>query len=290
MKPALIVLLIGLANSSAWALLGDSRDQAESRYGLEKREGVEAAKQPILQGAKEITFEYGGWTIRCALFKGKDGNDYVVREEYRKTWNQKVIKAGGSPNIRESDRTAVIDSEGGNVWTKRAPAELVNTPLAATLDPYFKICGKPQILWTREDGAVVRGDAAGTWMIFDLPLVVKYEVDVKAAAARKDDAKRMAEAMPALPNRPKPGSASTPALVFHAPATTVPAPRAAATAQVTAPGGTSVAAARPTASSAPIIAAGLQPGLMPASWREIAIFVGGIAACAALRKTLWKKA
>jgi hypothetical protein len=65
MKLALIVLLVGGSWGSAWARLGDTRDEAEARYGLEKHEGVKLGQIPLLQGAKEITFEY--WRMDHSL-------------------------------------------------------------------------------------------------------------------------------------------------------------------------------------------------------------------------------
>jgi hypothetical protein len=186
MKLALIVLLVGGCWGSAWARLGDTRDEAEARYGLEKREGVNRFQNPLLQGAKEITFEHGGWTIRCALMKATDGKDYIIREEYRKLWNGEVMKAGGTITMRDFERDAVFEAEGGaKTWVKKRTGDIGNDLYSTMINQFIHISGISGSVWVRQDGAIARLDMIGTVITFDLPQAMKYEIEQKAAQEQK---------------------------------------------------------------------------------------------------------
>ncbi len=90
MRPSIACLLL-LLPASAFSRLGDTRDQAEARYGLEKSE-TSPKSSTLLPGALELKFEFHGWIIRCALLRATDEKDYVVREEYRKSGTRRWRK------------------------------------------------------------------------------------------------------------------------------------------------------------------------------------------------------
>src|SRR4051794_39602827 len=90
----LVLFLVLCATVPAMARLGDTREQAEARYGLEKPQAVRSPN-PLLEGARERVFESQGWRIRCALLLAKDGKEYVVREQYQKVFNGEVMKNSG---------------------------------------------------------------------------------------------------------------------------------------------------------------------------------------------------
>jgi hypothetical protein len=186
MKLALIVLLVCGSWGSARARLGDTRDQAEARYGLEKHEGIKLGQIPLLQGAKEITFEYGGWTIRCALMKATDGRDYIIREEYRKLWNAEVMKAGGTITMRDFERDAVFEAEGGaKSWVQTRTGDTGNDLYSTMVNQFIHLSGINGNISVRQDGAIARGDMIGSAITFDLPQAMKYEVEQKAAKEQK---------------------------------------------------------------------------------------------------------
>ena len=81
MKTVLTLACILALCGSVVARLGDTRDAAEARYGLPKSEKPPQGGRPLIEGAKELTFEYQGWKIRCALLLATDGKEYIVREE-----------------------------------------------------------------------------------------------------------------------------------------------------------------------------------------------------------------
>jgi len=175
-----------LNQTSVNARLGETQDQAEARYGLPKSEKVSRFGAPLIEGAKELTFEYEGWRIRCALLLATDGKGYIVREEYRKIWNGKVCKEGKTPSITEFERDAVLKAEAGTgQWSKRVIDELNHNPLQALTNQIAHISGLTGTVWTRNDGAVARLDFTSRAIVLDLPQARKYEADLKGIKEKK---------------------------------------------------------------------------------------------------------
>lgn len=186
MRPTLLLSIsLGfLTLHSTFARLGETQDQAEARYGLPKSEKVAKYGTPLIEGAKELTFEYEGWRIRCALLRATDGKEYIMREEYRKVWNSEVVKKGGIINIRDFERDAVLKGEAGNSqWTKKVLGDLNRNPLQALSNQLVHLSGLAGTVWTRDDGAVARFDS--TSLILDLPQARKYEAELKAIKEKK---------------------------------------------------------------------------------------------------------
>lgn len=132
----LVLLLLFLGNV-CHARLGDTRDQAEARYGLPKKPMPTGIERVLLEGAAQSTFEFHGWRIRCAFLRATDGREYVVREEYTKIWNSTVMKAGGKPSIADFECAAVLEGEAGTGgWTEKRAGEL-GKDLTTTLANQF---------------------------------------------------------------------------------------------------------------------------------------------------------
>jgi hypothetical protein len=186
MKTLFVLAICLLIGSAGFARLGDTREQAEERYGVEKdppRYGVPA---PLLENAKDLLFVYGGWKIRCAVLLATDGNLYVVKEEYSKIWNTDVWKAGGSPVITDLERDAILRAEAGNqTWRNK----LLGSPgpsLSMTLSNQFaQSLGFNGASWIRDDGAVATFPLGMSTMILELPQALKYEAQLKAIKERK---------------------------------------------------------------------------------------------------------
>ncbi len=118
----LLATCIFLLARTSQALLGDTRDTAEARYGLPKSEKTPLGASPLVSGGHELVFEYQGCSIRCALLEATDGQRYVVREEYRKLWDTAIAKKGGSPAIQDFERDAVLLAETGkSPWRLGSP-------------------------------------------------------------------------------------------------------------------------------------------------------------------------
>lgn len=182
-----MILIVGSVMSAvAQARLGDTYEQAQARYGLEKKDTAAAYRTRLLEGSREILFEYSGWRIRCALLRATDGREYVVREEYTKIWNSEVLKAGGSPTIRDYEFQAVLTGEAaGGSWKPKRIAPVGNT-LASTLGNQLALSsGLSGNALVREDGASACRQFGGSAIILNLPQAIKYENELKAQKEAK---------------------------------------------------------------------------------------------------------
>lgn len=164
-------LFLLLLTMTSFARLGDTREQAEGRYGLPKSEKASAHAQPLLEGARELTFEYEGWRIRCALLLAKDGQEYVVREEY--------MKKTGSPSIKDFERDAILRAESnGMKWQEKKVAAFSFDPLKAMQNQMAHALRGPT--WVRDDGAVAVHSQGMFPVRLELPQAQKYEAELKA--------------------------------------------------------------------------------------------------------------
>jgi restriction system protein len=219
---AVVLLYCGwmLSAMPAQARLADTLDQAEARYGLEKPQPKYASSRgTLLEGAREVTFEHAGWIIRCALLQATDGNFYVVREEYRKIWNSQVMKAGGVIQIRDFERDATLEAEGGT-WTLRQLADRGPDVSSTMANQFLRSVGITKA-WMRNDGATARMDMAAGAITFDLPQALKHEADLKAT--REQKARTQARQILGQP-APSPVLPSEPALPSMTPAPAVTNP------------------------------------------------------------------
>jgi hypothetical protein len=177
MKFSLSGLLCLVLTTNAFARLGDTLDQAEARYGLEKRPKIPTFTGPLLEGSRDAAFEFQGWRIRCALLQATDGNFYVVREEYAKIWNADVMKAGGVIQIRDFERDAIFQAEGGS-WSSKVLAEVGSDLLSTVVNQFLRSSGITKV-WLRSDGATARVNFGDVNVILDLPQALNYEAQLK---------------------------------------------------------------------------------------------------------------
>ena len=183
MKYVLTLISAILICASASARLGDTQDQAEARYGLPKKPLVPRSSV-LVDGAKELNFEYQGWKIRCALLPATDGKEYVVREEYRKIWNSEVMKEGGTIQIRDFERDAVLQGEArSGPWQEKVIGDLDRNPIQALTNQFTYLTGITGRVWLREDGAIAR--LTSDSILLDLPQARKYEAELKAIKDQK---------------------------------------------------------------------------------------------------------
>lgn len=203
MRLAPLVLLCCAMASTGHARLGDTLDQAEARYGLEKPEKYAALRGKLLEGAREVTFEYEGWRIRCALLRATDGQHYIVREEYSKIWNSEVMKGGGVIQIRDFERDAVLQAEGGS-WSYKVLGEQGDNASITAAIQFLRLAGVSKA-WQRDDGAVARVQIGAASMTLDLPQALKYEAELKGLKDQKQrqNARRLVQPDAQIPaNRP----------------------------------------------------------------------------------------
>jgi hypothetical protein len=159
------------------ARLGDTREQAEARYGLPKSEKPQTIGGPLLEGARELTFHYEGFRIRCALLMAKDGREYVVREEY--------MRNGGIPTIQEIEFEAILEGESaGQTWTPyRQPISFSDGPTKILQKQMTQhLLGKVMV---RSDGALACHGLGGFPVRLELPHAAKYELELKSIKERE---------------------------------------------------------------------------------------------------------
>ena len=180
MKAAGLLFLAILTTTTAFARLGETQEQATARYGVPKQTQPPKYGQPLLEGAQELTFEYQGWKIRCALLRATDGVSYIVREEYTKLPMPNIAL-----QISEDERKAILDGEGGMAnWTERKTGELSVNPVKLLQNQLtHSFMGRT---WTRSaDSAVAVHALGGISLRLDLPQALKYEQELKAIKEQK---------------------------------------------------------------------------------------------------------
>jgi len=178
MKVFLLALTLISIGTPAHARLGETREQAEARYGLPKSEKTARFQTPLIEGAREITFLYQGFRIRCALLPATDGREYIVREEY--------LRKDGSPVIKDFERDAILAGEGnGMEWSDEKMGPLSLDPVK-TLQNQFAHALMGQN-WRRTDGALAIHGIGGFPVRLELPQAANWEAQIKAA---KDQAAR----------------------------------------------------------------------------------------------------
>jgi hypothetical protein len=178
MKVFLLALAAISLGTPAHARLGETREQAEARYGLPKSEKRPSYQAPLIEGAREIVFLYQGFRIRCALLPATDGKEYIVREEY--------MRDGGLPQIKDFERDAILAGEGnGMEWSEAKMGPLSLDPVKALQNQFaHALAGQ---YWRRTDGALAVHGIGGFPVRLELPQAAKWEAQIKAA---KDQAAR----------------------------------------------------------------------------------------------------
>jgi hypothetical protein len=174
------------ASTSSWARLGDTYEQAQTRYGLEKKDPAAKFRTSLLEGAKELTFEFHGWRIRCALLLATDGNQYVVRQEYTKILNSSVQRTGGTPTIRDFECEAVLEGEkGSQVWRPRVVAQLGKDVSSTFANQVALSTGLTGTNWVRDDGSTACLLLGRMSIVLSLPQALKREAELKLQKEQK---------------------------------------------------------------------------------------------------------
>lgn len=175
------VLFWLILGTGCHARLGDTRAQAEARYGLPKKPMPVGIERVLIEGATQSTFEFQGWRIRCAFLRATDNQEYVVREEYTKLWNSAVMKAGGKPSIADFECAAILEGEAGaDGWTEKRAGDLGKDLTATLANQFVHVTGLSGKIWLRKDDARACLAPGGSSMLLELPQAVKYEAEMRA--------------------------------------------------------------------------------------------------------------
>lgn len=164
--------------------LGETLDQSEARYGLEKQNRFPPSTAKLVEESREVVSEYGGYLIRCALLPATDGNSYIVREEYKKVWNGQINKAGGVFQIRDFERNAILEAEGGQ-WHSTTTEDLGAALPSPSMFPLLRAYATFRI-WTRSDGAIALRSFGDGKLLLNLPQAFKYEAGLHGVRDQQD--------------------------------------------------------------------------------------------------------
>jgi hypothetical protein len=161
MKSCLLAFILCLSASLAQARLGETRAQTETRYGLPKSERTLKGLQPLIPGARELTFHFAGFRIRCAFLPASDGVEYIFREEY--------AKLVPSTKITQIELDAMLEAERNELsW-----APLAVDPRQKVLSHFISKAGGR--VWKRTDGAMAGLGNSLCEMRLELPQASKWE-------------------------------------------------------------------------------------------------------------------
>ena len=107
----LSALLLGAA-FPLHARLGETEAQSQLRYGAPAPELIGATDKPLLEGAKEVAYNFQGWRVRAAFLNGT-----TARIEYVHLPENNVPKP-----IAEAEIEAILEGEKGKfVWKEDKP-------------------------------------------------------------------------------------------------------------------------------------------------------------------------
>jgi hypothetical protein len=172
--PIAFLLATGL---SVQARLGESTIQCDDRHGPAKRDQASASFDkmfPILDGAIQRTFDFGGWTIKAAFLE-LDGPAVCI--VYQK--NPGV----GNAVIQDYEITAILEGEkpAGMTWTP-IPYQNPNSPSQGLskvfADGFINALGARA--WRRSDGAVAQMFQPGMQLRIESPAGIAYEQQLKS--------------------------------------------------------------------------------------------------------------
>jgi hypothetical protein len=166
MRVIIIAAMLLLIPFTAYGRLGETEEQCKRRYGKPIDSPSERAF-PILEGAKNLTYEYKGWRLRIAFLNNK-----AVRIYYSKS-----AKAGISPYIQDDEAKAVLEGEsGGGKWKETSKYSFDPVKSFGNMLKYLKF-------WNNTNGNVAYLQSGRLIVVVESP---KAEAFTKARAEAKE--------------------------------------------------------------------------------------------------------
>jgi hypothetical protein len=96
----------------ASARLGETEAQSQMRYGAPAPELAAPTDKPLLEGAKEVIYNFEGWRVRAAFL-----NNVTARIEY-----VHLPENGVPKQITEEEAKAILEAEKGSYgWREEKP-------------------------------------------------------------------------------------------------------------------------------------------------------------------------
>jgi len=137
--PTFILIAISALPPTAWARLGETEAQSETRYGAPVEGLIGADEKPLMAGAVERAYNFEGWRVRAAFAGGT-----TVRIQYVHIENNAPKKLG------EAEMKAVLEAEKGKYSWREERSK--NAGLASELEKAIK-AGFSLNKWERTDHA-----------------------------------------------------------------------------------------------------------------------------------------
>ena len=182
MKISLLAVLL-LATVSAQARLGETSIQCADRYGPAKSDQATASYDkmfPILEGAIQKTFAFGGWQIRTAFLE-LDGPSVCIVY-------QKIPGASVNAMIQDYEVSAILAGEApaGMSWTP-IQYQNPNSPNHGLAKMFADdlIVAVGAKAWRRTDGAIAQVLPPGMVLRIESPASQAHQQQLKAQREEK---------------------------------------------------------------------------------------------------------
>ena len=106
----LLTTIVIFSRDIAVARLGETEAQSQARYGEPRPELIGADEKPLLEGAKELAYQFEDWRIRVAFL-----NNVAVRLQYIH-----MPDASGLKKISDAEAASILDAEKGKfAWREQ---------------------------------------------------------------------------------------------------------------------------------------------------------------------------
>ena len=110
MHLSLFLVVLIFSADIALARLGETEAQSQARYGEPRPELIGADEKPLLEGAKELAYQFEGWRIRAAFL-----NNVAVRLQYIH-----MPDASGLKKITDVEAESILEAERGKfTWREQ---------------------------------------------------------------------------------------------------------------------------------------------------------------------------
>ena len=179
-----VLLLAGLLclGTDAFALLGDTRERADERYGVARSESPEIRDRALVEGAHHAIYHFEGFEIYCAFLKATDGRSYSVRERYQRLSPPPSVQPQPSPYLEDFEVNALLTTQGGgSAWRKSDRTSL--SDLAPKWLGERLWLNQSGTLWTRRDGALAHAGHGNISITFSHPQSLIHESQLEHGTA-----------------------------------------------------------------------------------------------------------
>lgn len=179
-----VLLFAGLlySGTNAFALLGDTRERADERYGVARLESPAIRDRPLVEGAHHTIYHFEGFEIYCAFLKATDGRSYSVRERYQRLSPPPSIQSRPSPYLEDFEVNALLTTQGGGSAWRKSDRTSLSGLAPKWLGERLRL-NQYGTLWTRRDGALAEGGHGNISITFSHPQSLIHESQLEHGTA-----------------------------------------------------------------------------------------------------------